>query len=48
MTRDQGTPTADGRVVVTFDKVPIELPPVVGPIVLHHIDSHGPASYRVG
>ena len=25
-----------------------ELPPVVGPIVLDHINNHGPASYRVG
>jgi hypothetical protein len=48
MTRDQVAQTADGRVVVTFDKVPIELPPVVGPIVRDHINNHGPASYRVG
>jgi hypothetical protein len=48
MTRDQVAQTADGRVVVTFDKVPIELPPVVGPIVLDHINNHDPASYRVG
>jgi hypothetical protein len=48
MTRHQVTQTADGRVVVTFDKVPIELPPVVGPIVLDHINNHDPASYRVG
>ena len=38
----------DGRVVVTFDEVPIELPALVGHIVLDHINSHGPASYPVG
>jgi hypothetical protein len=48
MTHDQITRLHDGRVLVTFDKVPIELPPIVGPIVFNHMNSHGPASYRVG
>jgi hypothetical protein len=47
-THDQITQLPDGRVLVTFDKVPIELPPVVCPIILDHMNSHGPASYRVG
>jgi hypothetical protein len=33
MTHDQITRLTDGRVIATFDKVPIELFPVVGPIV---------------
>ena len=37
MTHDQVTTQRDGRVIVTFDKVPIELPPLVGPIVVDHM-----------
>lgn len=48
MTRDQVTTEPDGRVIVTFEKVPIELPPLVGPTVLDHMGSYGAASYRVG
>ena len=48
MTRDQVHPRSDGRVFVTFDKLPIELPPLVGPILLEHMDSHCAASYATG
>jgi hypothetical protein len=48
MTHDQVTTKPDGRVIVTFEKVPIELPPLVGPIVLAHMNSYGAATYRVG
>jgi hypothetical protein len=48
MTHDQVTTKPDGRVIVTFEKVPIELPPLVGPIVLDHMNSYGAGSYRVG
>ena len=45
MTHDQIDQRADGRVFVTFEKIPIELPPLVGPIVAEHMDSHCAASY---
>lgn len=48
MTRDQVTEHDDGRVVVTFDTVPIELPPDVGDLVLEHIRGYSPASYQAG
>lgn len=47
MTRDQ-IHHAQGRVTVTFDTVPIELPPVVAAVVLDHMNGHGSASYRLG
>lgn len=48
MTHDQIHQRPDGRVFVTFEKVPIELPPLVGPILLEHMDSHCAASYTTG
>lgn len=47
MTRDQVTDN-DARVVVTFDTVPIELPPEVGALLLEHMRGYSPASYQVG
>ena len=47
MTRDQVTENEGGRVIVTFDTVPIELPPDVGTLVLEHIRGRGPASYGI-
>lgn len=47
MTQDQVTTMSDGRVIVTFEKVPIELSPLVGPILLDHIDSYGAATFRI-
>lgn len=45
MTRDQVAEHDDDRVVVTFDTVPIELPPDVGTLLLEHIHARGTASY---
>ena len=47
MTHDQ-VDHADGRVLVTFDTVPIELPPGLSQLVLEQKDSHGVSSYAVG
>jgi hypothetical protein len=44
MTQSQVMAKPDGRVIVTFEKVPIELPPLVGPILLDHMNSYGAAS----
>jgi len=45
MTRDQVSEHDDGRVIVTFDTVPIELPPDVGTLLLEHIGGRSAASY---
>lgn len=46
MTRDQVAEHAGGRVFVTFDTVPIQLPPDVGELLLDHMRGYSPASYR--
>jgi hypothetical protein len=48
LTHDQVQQLPDGRVTVTFDTLPIELPPVVSPLVAEHMLGHGRASYRAG
>lgn len=48
MTHDQIHHHPDRRTTVTFDKVPLELPPVVATVVLDHMRGHGSASYRLG
>lgn len=48
MTHDQIHQHPDRHTTVTFDKVPLELPPVVAAVVLDHMRGHGSASYRLG
>jgi hypothetical protein len=48
MTHDQVLDHGNGRVIVTFDTEPIELPPGVAELVIDHKRRHGCASYRVG
>lgn len=48
MTHDQVHQHPDGHLTVTFDTVPIELPPVVAAVVLDHMHGHGSSSYRLG
>lgn len=48
LTHDQIHELPDGRVTVTFDALPVELPPVVAPLVIEHMRGHGRASYRAG
>ena len=48
MTREQIHQQPDQRVTLTFDRLPIELPPLVGPIVIEHMRGYGQASYRAG
>ena len=45
MRADQITARDDGRVTVTFDTVPIELPDPLGRLVLAHLARRGQASY---
>jgi len=48
LTHDHVTHLPDGRITITLDNLPIELPPVVGPLVIDHMRGHGRASYRAG
>ena len=48
LTHDQIHQLPDGRVTVTFDTLPVELPPVVAHLVIQHMRGHGQASYRAG
>lgn len=48
LTHDHVEQLPDGRVTVTFDSLPIELPPVLAPIVAEHLRGPGRASYRAG
>jgi hypothetical protein len=48
MTHDQVLDHGNGRVIVTFDTEPIELPPGVAELLIDHKHRHGCASYRVG
>lgn len=48
MTHDQIDEPGDGRVLVRFDTLPIELPPGLSQLVLDQKDSHGVSSYTVG
>lgn len=48
LTHEQVHQLPDGRVTITFDRVPVELPPVVAQLMLDHMRGHGQASYRAG
>lgn len=48
LTHEQVHQFPDGRVTVTFDTLPVELPPVVAQLVSEHMRGHGQASYRAG
>jgi hypothetical protein len=48
MTHDHVSDHGNGRVIVTFDTEPIQLPPGVAELVIDQTHGHGCASYRVG
>jgi hypothetical protein len=48
MTHDHLIDHGNGRVIVTFDTEPIQLPPGVAELVIDQTHRHGCASYRVG